>query len=155
MRIGHGYDVHRLIEGRPLFLGGVEIPFEKGLEGHSDADVLLHAVCDAILGAAGMGDIGRHFPDTDPDYKDIASMSLLHWSWQKAAVHFGSIVNVDATLFAQQPRLAPHADEMAGRIAACLGLEAGQVNIKATTTERLGVIGRGEAMAAMCVVLLE
>ena len=155
MRVGIGYDIHQMAAGRTLVLGGVEIPYEKGLMGHSDADVLVHALCDAILGAAGLGDIGRHFPDTDPAYKDISSMCLLQWSWQKAAVDFPVIVNVDATIFAQQPRLAPHIDEMAGRIAGCLGLEAGQVNIKATTTERLGVIGRGEAMAAMCVVLLE
>ncbi len=155
MRIGHGYDVHRLIEGRPLFLGGVEIPFEKGLEGHSDADVLLHAMCDAILGAAGMGDIGRHFPDTDPNFKDIYSIELLKQTWEMVRLQYSAIINIDSTLFAQAPKILPYADQMKDTIAASLSIFPGQVNIKATTTEGLGFIGRGEGMAAMCVVLID
>lgn len=155
MRTGIGYDIHRLVSGRPLVLGGVEIPYEKGLQGHSDADVLVHAVCDALLGAAGMGDIGRHFPDTDPAWKDVTSLILLAETWRMASVHFGGVVNVDATIFAQKPRLLPYVDAMANKLAECLGIEAGRINIKATTTEGLGIIGQSEAMAAMCVVLLE
>lgn len=155
MRIGHGYDVHRLIEGRPLFLGGVEIPFEKGLEGHSDADVLLHAMCDAILGAAGMGDIGRHFPDTDPNFKDIYSIELLKQTWEMVRLQYSAIINIDSTLFAQAPKILPYADQMKDTIAASLSIFPDQVNIKATTTEGLGFIGRGEGMAAMCVVLID
>ena len=155
MRIGHGYDVHRLIEGRPLFLGGVEIPFKKGLEGHSDADVLLHAICDAILGAAGMGDIGRHFPDTDPELKDIYSIELLKQTWEMVRLHYSAIINIDTTLFAQAPKILPYADQMKDTIAASLSILPDQVNIKATTTEGLGFIGRGEGMAAMCVVLID
>lgn len=155
MRIGHGYDVHRLIEGRPLFLGGVEIPFEKGLKGHSDADVLLHAVCDAILGAAGMGDIGRHFPDTDLKFKNIYSIELLRQTWEMVSVRYSTIINIDITLFAQAPKILPYADQIKDKIAASLSIFPDQVNIKATTTEGLGFIGRGEGMAAMCVVLID
>jgi 2-C-methyl-D-erythritol 2,4-cyclodiphosphate synthase len=155
MRVGIGYDIHQMAAGRRLVLGGVEIPHEKGLLGHSDADVLVHAVCDAILGAAGLGDIGRNFPDTDAAYKDISSMHLLKWSWQKAMLQYKRIVNLDATVFAQQPRLSPYVDEMAARIAECLEMDTARVNIKATTTEKLGIIGREAAMAAMCVALIE
>ncbi len=165
MRIGQGYDVHRLVEGRPLFLGGVEIPFEKGLDGHSDADALLHALCDALLGAAAMGDIGRHFPDTDPAYKNIASVTLLEKTWALVEQHCSEIVdheiitpkivNIDVTIFAQAPKIAPWADRMKERIAAVLPVLPNRVNIKATTTEGLGPVGRGEGIAAMCVVLLD
>ncbi|MCF8037445.1 MAG: 2-C-methyl-D-erythritol 2,4-cyclodiphosphate synthase [Desulfobacteraceae bacterium] len=155
MRTGIGYDIHRLVSGRPLVLGGVEIPYEKGLQGHSDADVLVHAVCDALLGAAGLGDIGRHFPDTDPAWKDVSSLILLAETWRMASMNFGAVVNVDATIFAQRPRLLPYVDAMARNLADCLVIEAGRINIKATTTEGLGMIGQSEAMAAMCVVLLE
>jgi 2-C-methyl-D-erythritol 2,4-cyclodiphosphate synthase len=155
VRVGIGYDIHKMEQGRRLILGGIEIPYEKGLLGHSDADVLVHAICDAMLGAAGLGDIGRHFPDTSPAYKDISSMYLLKWSWEKVAASFKAISNIDATIFAQQPRLSGYSDQMAGNIADCLGMDPCLVNIKATTTEKLGVIGRGSAMAAMCVLLLE
>ena len=154
MRIGSGYDVHRLIKGRPLFLGGVEIPFEKGLEGHSDADVVLHSLCDAILGAAGMGDIGRHFPDTDPSFKNIYSIELLKETWRMVRPHFSSIINIDSTIFAEAPKILPYADKMKSKIASSLSIFSSQVNIKATTTEGLGYIGRGEGIAAMCVVLI-
>lgn len=155
MRIGHGFDVHRLVKGRPLFLGGVEIPFEKGLDGHSDADVLLHAVCDAIFGAAGMGDIGIHFPDTDPAYKNIASIELLKETWKIVRPHYSSIINIDATVYAEAPKIAPHADQMKKNIAAALSAFPDQVNVKATTTEGLGFIGRKEGIAAACVVLID
>ncbi len=155
MRVGIGYDIHQMVTGRRLVLGGVEIPYEKGLLGHSDADVLVHAVCDAILGASGLGDIGRHFPDTDPAYMGISSMRLLKWSWQKASARYNTISNIDTTIFAQQPRLCGYADKMAANMAECLCLEQSRVNVKATTTEKLGIIGLGSAMAAMCVVLLE
>jgi 2-C-methyl-D-erythritol 2,4-cyclodiphosphate synthase len=155
MRIGHGYDVHRLIKGRPLFLGGVEIPFEKGLEGHSDADVLLHALCDALLGAAGKGDIGMHFPDTDSAYKNIYSIELLKETWKIVKPHYSTIINIDATIFAEAPKISPYADKMKNKIASALSIFSDQVNIKATTTEGLGFIGRKEGIAAMCVVLLD
>jgi 2-C-methyl-D-erythritol 2,4-cyclodiphosphate synthase len=155
MRIGSGYDIHRLVDGRKLILGGVEIDFEKGLLGHSDADVLLHAVCDALLGAAGLGDIGRHFPDTDPRYKDIDSMKLLRRTAGRVREAGYHIVNADATLFAQAPRIAPYRDRMRANIARGLEIEADRVNIKATTTEGLGPMGRGEGIGAMCVVLIE
>lgn len=155
MRIGHGYDVHRFIKGRPLFLGGVEIPFEKGLDGHSDADVLLHALCDAILGAAGMGDIGMHFPDTDTVYKNIYSLELLKETWKIVRPHYSSIINIDTTIFAQEPKILPYADKMKDKIASALSIFPNQVNIKATTTEGLGFIGRKEGIAAMCVVLID
>ena len=155
MRTGIGYDIHRLISGRPLVLGGVAIPYEKGLQGHSDADVLVHAVCDALLGAAAMGDIGRHFPDTDPAWEGVSSLLLLSETWRMASLNFRSVVNVDATIFAQKPRLMAYVDAMAQNLAECLGIAADRINIKATTTEGLGIIGQCEAMAAMSVVLLE
>jgi 2-C-methyl-D-erythritol 2,4-cyclodiphosphate synthase len=155
MRIGLGYDVHRLVEGRRLILGGVEIPFEKGLLGHSDADVLLHAVCDALLGAAGAGDIGRHFPDTDSAYKDIDSMKLLAETYRIVQEKGFSLGNLDATVFAQAPKIAPFHQRMSRNIAAVLAAAVDRVNIKATTTEGLGMIGSGDGIAAMCIALLE
>lgn len=154
MRIGIGYDIHRLVAGRPLVLGGVTIPFEKGLLGHSDADVLVHAACDALLGAAGLGDIGRLFPDSDPRYKDIYSIALLQECRRRIADHGFSLANLDATIFAEAPRLAPHNDAMRRTMAAALHADEAVINIKATTTEGLGQVGAGEGMAAMCVVLL-
>ncbi len=154
MRIGTGYDVHRLVPGRKLVLGGVEIPFEMGLMGHSDADVLLHALCDALLGAAGLDDIGVHFPDTDPAYAGIDSMVLLGRTKDKLSALGYAIQNIDATILAQAPRLTPYRARMRGRIAACIGIAVDQVNIKATTTEGLGPMGRGEGIAALCTVLI-
>ena len=154
MRIGKGFDVHALVPGRKLIVGGVDIPYEKGLAGHSDADVLLHAVCDALLGAAAMGDIGRHFPDTDSRYKDADSRVLLREVSRLVQEAGYRIVNMDATIIAQAPRMAPHIPAMSNNIAADLGLSLGQVNIKATTTEGLGYTGRGEGIAAEAVVLL-
>ena len=154
MRVGIGNDVHRLVKGRRLVLGGVEIPYEKGLDGHSDADVLVHAVCDALLGAAGLGDIGRHFPDSDPAYRDAFSIRLLEQTRQMAGRTYPRIYNVDATIFAEAPRLAPYRDGMTENIAAALEIPAGSVNIKATTTEGLGFIGRGEGIGAMCIVMI-
>ena len=154
MRVGIGNDVHRLVEGRRLIMGGVEIPHDKGLDGHSDADVLVHAVCDALLGAAGLGDIGHHFPDSDPAYRDASSIRLLERTWQMAGKTFPRIYNVDATVFAEAPRLAPYRDGMTKNIAAALEIPAGCVNIKATTTEGLGFIGRGEGIGAMCIVMI-
>lgn len=154
MRIGKGFDVHALVPGRKLIIGGVDIPNEKGLAGHSDADVLLHAVCDALLGAAAMGDIGRHFPDTDSRYKDADSRMLLREVSRLVQEAGYRIVNMDATIIAQVPRMAPHIPAMTKNIAADLGLSLGQVNIKATTTEGLGYTGRGEGIAAEAVVLL-
>ncbi|MEZ4528374.1 MAG: 2-C-methyl-D-erythritol 2,4-cyclodiphosphate synthase [Desulfobacterales bacterium] len=155
MRIGMGYDVHQLVKGRKLILGGVQIPFEKGLLGHSDADVLLHAICDALLGAAGLGDIGLHFPDTDPAYRDIDSRILLRRTCELVRAKGFSIVNLDTTVFAQAPKISPHREQMREVVAETTGLETGCVNIKATTTEGLGMIGAGEGIAAMCVALLE
>jgi 2-C-methyl-D-erythritol 2,4-cyclodiphosphate synthase len=155
MRIGHGYDVHRLVAGRKLILGGVEIPHETGLLGHSDADVLLHAICDAILGAIGEGDIGKHFPDSDPAYKGVSSITLLQHVMGLAMGKGYKIGNVDATIVAQRPKLAPFIPQMAVHISAALATEADRVNIKATTTEELGFAGRAEGMAAYSVVLLE
>jgi 2-C-methyl-D-erythritol 2,4-cyclodiphosphate synthase len=155
MRIGHGFDVHALVTGRKLIIGGVEIPFEKGLEGHSDADVLLHAITDALLGAAGLGDIGRHFPDTDASHQGADSRSLLREANAKVRVAGYAVVNVDATIIAQGPRMAPHIARMVANIAADLGVSAEQVNVKAKTTERLGFAGRGEGIAAEAVALLE
>lgn len=154
MRVGLGYDVHRLIHGRKLVLGGVAIPFEKGLLGHSDADVVLHALCDALLGAAGLGDIGEHFPDTEPRFKDISSMELLERTFQLVRKSGFLVNNVDATILAEAPKLDPHRSAMQSNIADVLEIETGVVNIKATTMEGLGVVGKGEAMAAMCVVTL-
>jgi len=154
MRIGQGYDVHALVTGRKLIIGGVDIPYEKGLEGHSDADVLLHAVCNALLGAAAMGDIGRHFPDTDKGYKGVDSRVLLREVSRMVQEAGYRIVNIDATIIAQAPKMAPHTPAMVNNIAADLGLSRGQVNVKAATTERLGYAGRGEGIAAEAVVLL-
>jgi 2-C-methyl-D-erythritol 2,4-cyclodiphosphate synthase len=154
MRIGHGFDVHRLVPGRPLVLGGVTIPWHLGLFGHSDADVLLHAVCDAILGALALGDIGKHFPDTDPAYRGIDSMRLLEHVIALAAERGFAVGNLDATVVAQQPKLAPHIPAMVGRIAAACRVDAGRINVKATTTEQLGYTGRGEGIAAHAVVLM-
>ena len=155
MRIGTGYDVHRLVEKRKLILGGVEIPFQKGLLGHSDADVLLHAVCDALLGTLAMGDIGQHFPDSDPAYRGIASSRLLALTRDKIIAAGFAIINLDCTVFAQAPRLAPYRRRMRQSIADILGLDAGRISGKATTTEGLGPMGRGEGIAAACTVLLK
>ena len=154
MKIGQGYDVHALVAGRKLILGGVQIPHEKGLEGHSDADVLIHALCDALLGAAALGDIGRHFPDTDPAYKGADSRVLLRAVAQKIAAAGLAVGNVDATIVAQAPRMAPHIAQMVANVAADLGVDGGAINIKATTTERLGFTGRGEGIAAQAIALL-
>ncbi|MGA7748587.1 MAG: 2-C-methyl-D-erythritol 2,4-cyclodiphosphate synthase [Gallionella sp.] len=154
MRIGQGYDVHQLVEGRKLIIGGVEIPYEKGLLGHSDADVLLHAICDALLGAAALGDIGRHFADTDAKFKNIDSRILLREVAHLVREQGYRVGNVDATIIAQQPRMAPHIFQMVENIAADLRVEKSAVNVKATTTEKLGLTGRGEGIAAQAVVLL-
>lgn len=155
MRIGNGYDVHRLVAGRKLILGGVEVPHSEGLLGHSDADVLLHALSDAILGAIGEGDIGRHFPDTDPAYKGADSIVLLRHVMALADAKGFRIGNVDATIVAQRPKLAPFIQQMRQNIACALATEAERVNVKATTTEELGFAGRGEGIAAYAVALLE
>ena len=154
MRIGHGYDVHRLVEGRKLILGGVEIPFEKGLLGHSDADVLAHAVMDALLGAAALGGIGKLFPDSDPAYSGADSLVLLRRVAEVLAEHGYGIGNVDATVLAQRPKLAPHIPEMRERLAAAMGIGPGQVSVKATTEEGLGFTGTGEGIAAHAVALI-
>ena len=155
MRIGHGYDVHRLTEGRALILGGVNIPYEKGLDGHSDADVLLHAVMDALLGAAGLGDIGRHFPDADPAFKGADSGKLLEAVGQKIAAAGYRVGNIDVTMIAQRPKLKDHIPQMERNIAACLGMDPGRVNVKATTEEKLGFTGDGSGMSCHAVCLLE
>ncbi len=155
LRIGQGFDVHALVAGRRLVLGGVEVPFERGLQGHSDADVLIHAVIDALLGAAAMGDIGRHFPDTDARNLGADSRAMLREVRAMLAQAGFRPHNVDATIVAQAPRLAPHVDTMAANIAADLGLPRERVNVKATTTEQLGFTGRGEGIAAMAVALIE
>ena len=155
LRIGHGYDVHRLVTGRKLILGGVEIPWEKGLLGHSDADVLVHAVMDALAGAARLGDIGKLFPDTDPAYAGISSLELLKKVGEALAGQGYAVVNIDATLLAQAPKVGPYKQQMADNIAAVLGLESQQVNVKATTEEGLGFTGDGSGMAAHAVVLIE
>ena len=155
IRIGHGYDVHRLTDGRALILGGTEIPYALGLLGHSDADVLTHAVMDALLGAAGMGDIGRHFPDTDERYRGISSMRLLEAVRDKLAAAGWRTGNVDATVIAQRPKLAPYIPQMAENIARVLGVSPDRVNVKATTEEGLGFSGRGEGIAAHAVALIE
>lgn len=154
MRVGIGYDVHPLVQGRRLILGGVEIPFERGLAGHSDADVLLHAICDALLGAGALGDIGSHFPETDARFRDISSLRLLE---EVARLLRGAnlqVVNLDATVVAERPRLRPYVEAMRGAISKALGLSPGQVSIKATTTEGLGFAGREEGMAAMAICAL-
>ena len=155
MRIGHGYDVHKLVEGRKLILGGVEIPYEKGLLGHSDADVLLHAVSDALLGAAGLGDIGKHFPDTDPAYKGADSGELLRIVGEKIAAKGYRVGNIDVTMIAQKPKLKDHIPQMQKNIAARLGIDPDRVNVKATTEEYLGFTGDGSGMSCHAVCLLE
>jgi 2-C-methyl-D-erythritol 2,4-cyclodiphosphate synthase len=155
MRVGQGFDVHPLVAGRKLVIGGVDIAFHKGLEGHSDADVLLHAICDALLGAAGLGDIGKHYPDTDASYAGANSRALLRDVAQKLREKKLKVLNIDATILAQAPRMAPHMPRMIANIAADLGIEAGAVNIKATTTEQLGFVGRLEGIAAQAVALLD
>ena len=154
MRIGHGYDVHRLVEERKLILGGVDIPYEKGLLGHSDADVLTHAVMDALLGAAGLGDIGRHFPDTDPTYKGADSLKLLDHVMEVLRDNGWQVGNVDATVIAQRPKLAGYILEMRENLAARMGVSSAQVNVKATTEEKLGFTGSGEGISAHAVCLL-
>ena len=155
MRIGHGYDVHKLVEGRDLILGGVKIDHHLGLLGHSDADVLLHAVSDALLGAAGLGDIGKHFPDTDPQYKGADSLELLRIVGQKVAQKGYRVSNIDVTMIAQKPKLRPHIEAMEQNIAGALGIDTDRVNVKATTEERLGFTGTEEGMSCHAVCLLE
>ena len=155
MRIGHGYDVHRLVEGRDLILGGVKIPYEKGLLGHSDADVLLHAVSDALLGAAGLGDIGRHFPDTDPKYKGADSLELLRQVYRKISEKGYRVGNIDVTMIAQKPKLKDYIPQMQANIAAAVETAPDRVNVKATTEEKLGFTGTGEGMSCHAVCLLE
>jgi len=155
MRIGFGYDVHPLITGRPLFLGGIEIPYLLGLQGHSDADVLLHAICDALLGAIAEGDIGRHFPDTDPQYRNIRSTSLLKKVLNKVKEKRFHLLNIDVTIVAQKPKLSDFMPRMVKQIAEVLEIEPERVNVKATTTEGLGFAGRGEGIGAYAVALVE
>lgn len=155
MRVGQGFDVHALVTGRALIIGGVTIAFEKGLEGHSDADVLLHAVCDALLGAAALGDIGRHFPDTDSRYKGADSRALLREVARLLQDSGFHVVNLDSTIIAQAPKMAPHIPAMIANIAADLGIDRGRVNVKAKTTEKLGFAGRGEGIAAEAIALVE
>ncbi|MGD6943675.1 2-C-methyl-D-erythritol 2,4-cyclodiphosphate synthase [Cytobacillus gottheilii] len=154
-RIGQGFDVHQLTEGRPLIIGGIEIPYEKGLLGHSDADVLLHTVADACLGAIAAGDIGKHFPDTDPEFKDADSAKLLQHVWALVKERGYELVNADCTIIAQMPKMAPHIDKMRERIASLLETELENINVKATTTEKLGFPGRGEGIASQAIVLLK
>jgi len=154
MRIGFGYDVHRLVHGRPLILGGVQVPFGRGLAGHSDADVLTHAIIDALFGAAGVGDIGRHFPDTDPGYKNISSLFLLTRAGQIIKEKGLDIGNIDAVIVAQEPRLADHLPRMEELLAQALGIKKEKINVKATTTEGLGFAGSGDGMAAYAIVSL-
>lgn len=155
MRIGHGYDVHRLCENRKLIIGGVEIEYEKGLLGHSDADVLLHAVSDSLLGAAAMGDIGGMFPDNDPQFKDADSLVLLKQVAQRLSASGYKTVNIDATIIAQKPKMSPHIPQMRANIASALGIDVDFVNVKATTEEKLGFTGSGEGISAHCVCLIE
>jgi len=155
MRIGQGFDAHALVAGRKLIIGGVEIPHEKGLDGHSDADVLIHAVCDALLGAAGLGDIGAHFPDSDDRYKGIDSRKLLREVAQLLRQYNLPVVNVDATIIAQAPKMAPHLPAMCANLASDLDVAAGAINIKAKSTEHLGFVGRGEGIAAEAIALLD
>ncbi len=155
IRIGQGYDVHRLTKGRKLILGGVEVPYPTGLQGHSDADVLLHAICDALLGAAALGDIGRHFPDSDPAYAGVSSLVLLGATAEKLKDAGFSVVNIDATVVAERPKLASYLPRMCANIAGTLGLPVGRVSVKATTEEGLGFTGSGEGIAAFAVCLLE
>lgn len=155
MRAGLGYDVHKLVEGRDLILGGVKIPYEKGLLGHSDADVLLHAIMDALLGAAALGDIGRHFPDSDPAYKGISSIKLLEHVGNLLEEHFYVVENIDATIIAQRPKMAPHIEQMRKNVAEALHIEVDQVNIKATTEEGLGFTGTGEGISSQAIASLD
>jgi 2-C-methyl-D-erythritol 2,4-cyclodiphosphate synthase len=155
MRVGLGYDVHKLVEGRQLILGGVDIPFKKGLLGHSDADVLTHAICDALLGAAQLGDIGLHFPDSDLEYKGISSIKLLHKVYRMLSEKGFTIVNIDTVIFAEAPKLSAFRQAMQTTLAKALSLTSDQLNIKATTTEGLGMIGQGEGIGAMVVVLIQ
>ncbi|GIN58942.1 2-C-methyl-D-erythritol 2,4-cyclodiphosphate synthase [Lederbergia ruris] len=154
-RIGQGFDVHQFAEDRPLIIGGITIPHEKGLIGHSDADVLLHTIADACLGAIGEGDIGHHFPDTDPDFKDADSAKLLEQVWKFVTDRGYTLVNLDCTIMAQKPKMAPHIKKMKKRIAQLLEANEEQINVKATTTEKLGFVGREEGVASMAVVLLQ
>ncbi|MBR2590174.1 MAG: 2-C-methyl-D-erythritol 2,4-cyclodiphosphate synthase [Clostridia bacterium] len=155
MRIGQGYDVHRLCEGRKCIIGGVEIPYEKGLLGHSDADVLLHAVSDALLGAAALGDIGKHFPDTDPRYKDADSLVLLAHVQELLAQNAHHIINVDATIIAQKPKMSPYIEQMRQNIATALKTDVSAISVKATTEEKLGFTGRGEGISATAICLID
>ena len=155
MRVGIGYDIHRLVKGRPLILGGVTISYDKGLLGHSDADVLVHAICDALLGAAGLGDIGLHFPNTDPQFKDISSLKLLSKTCQLLIEKQYCIINLDSIIFAEAPKLESYRHEMQATLAKEMNIAPNKVNIKATTTEGLGVIGKGQGIAAMCIALIE
>ena len=155
MRVGLGYDVHKLVEGRDLIIGGVQIPYEKGLLGHSDADVLLHAIMDALLGAAALGDIGKHFPDTDPKYKGISSIKLLEYVRELIDVELYVVGNIDATIIAQRPKMAPYIEQMKKNVANALAIEVSQVNIKATTEEGLGFTGSGEGISAQAIASLE
>ena len=155
IRIGHGFDVHQLVAGRKCIIGGVEIAHDKGLLGHSDADVLLHAICDALLGAAGLGDIGRHFPDTDVQYQGADSRALLRKVIALVKDAGFSVGNIDATIIAQAPKMAPHIPQMVAHIASDCGVELNRINVKATTTEKLGFTGRGEGIAAEAVCLIE
>jgi 2-C-methyl-D-erythritol 2,4-cyclodiphosphate synthase len=155
IRVGMGYDVHRLVSGRKLVLGGVEIPWDKGLDGHSDADVLMHAICDAVFGAAGLADIGTFFPNTDPRWRGAPSAQFLEEAARQVALRKGRIVHIDATVIAQQPKLAPHISRMKENLAAALGLTAQQIGVKATTNEHLGFLGREEGIAAMAVASVD
>lgn len=154
MRIGQGFDVHEFADNRPLIIGGIEIPYERGLIGHSDADVLLHTITDAALGAIGEGDIGRHFPDTDPDFKDADSAKLLEHIWKLVDARGYKLGNIDCTIIAQKPKMAPHIETIRTRVAELLQADVSQVNVKATTTERLGFTGREEGIASMATILL-
>lgn len=154
MRIGQGFDVHEFAENRPLIIGGIEIPYERGLIGHSDADVLLHTITDAALGAIGEGDIGRHFPDTDPDFKDADSAKLLEYIWKLVDARGYKLGNIDCTIIAQKPKMAPYIETIRTRVAELLQADVSQVNVKATTTEKLGFTGREEGIASMATILL-
>lgn len=154
MRIGQGFDVHEFADNRPLIIGGIEIPYERGLIGHSDADVLLHTITDAALGAIGEGDIGRHFPDTDPDFKDADSAKLLEHIWKLVDARGYKLGNIDCTIIAQKPKMAPYIETIRTRVAELLQADVTQVNVKATTTEKLGFTGRGEGIASMATILL-
>lgn len=155
IRIGQGFDVHQLVEGRPLNIGGITIPYEKGLLGHSDADVLLHTISDAALGALALGDIGKHFPDTDPAFEGADSAKLMEHVWQLVKKEGYQLGNLDCTIIAQKPKMAPYIEQIRERIASLLEAEIGQINVKATTTEKLGFTGRGEGIAAQAVILLK